>query len=401
MNKQLLIGAALLVVLGAVAVFKWTEENAEESPASAGAKGSAPAMHTLPKIDSATVDRLEIAAADKDTVTLAKVDGTWRVVEPLDAAADQDAVTKALEQLGQLEVKRIVAENPENHQRLGVTHDKGVSVVAKAGTQVLAELIIGGYGNGGTMVRKNKDNTVLAVDGSFNYLFNKDLRQWRDRQVLEVPPAQITEIAFDSSEGRFRFVKDEKDEWVQAPGERPIQHFASRKVKDMINTLSNLRATDFAEAGVSTEAAGFGEDPAKVTLTYVPEAPKTDEGEEGTTDPTPASVGDAQEKKATVFLGNALEGQNQRYAMRDGHPEIFVITEYLGKKAAPSADLFQEDPEEKKRNEEAAAAAAAGAGPGGMAGMGMPPGHGMGGGGQVPPEVMRQIQEQLQKQGAQ
>ena len=68
--------------------------------------------------------------------------------------ADKDAVDTAVSKLAELEAVSVAATKVENHERLEVTDAKGVHVVAKQGDKVLADVLIGAYLSGNTMVRE-------------------------------------------------------------------------------------------------------------------------------------------------------------------------------------------------------------------------------------------------------
>jgi hypothetical protein len=132
----------------------------------------------------------------------------------------------------------------------------------------------------------------------------------------------------------------------------------------MVSTLSRLRAADFAAADVTVAAAGFTDASPRVTLTM------------------------ADGQVAVLRLGGAVpEATDQFYAMHEGDETIFVVSRYHSVRLHPNAAEF-----------EASAAPPPSEPAGGapeldLGGMG-------GGGGEIPPEIMRQIQQQLQQQGA-
>lgn len=91
----------------------------------------------------------------------------------------------------------------------------------------------------------------------------------------------------------------------------------------------------------------------------------------------------------TVNLRVGNEGEDgQRYVQRQGDDTIYVVSRFMADRLIPSVEAFQ--PGEEPEGEEPPT-------PHGMPGGGPP---GMPGGGQIPPEIMQQIQQQLQAQGA-
>lgn len=91
------IGAALFVALLIATVFVFKSRNAETPHG-----GSAEPTPTAPDIDKLAITELEIRRPEGVPVKLTRRGTVWRVVAPVDAAADQAAVESALEKLGDL-----------------------------------------------------------------------------------------------------------------------------------------------------------------------------------------------------------------------------------------------------------------------------------------------------------
>src|SRR5687767_13802219 len=101
-RNRILIGVGVLAVLIAV-VWATSKEPAAETFRS-----------PLGKIKMEDVDALEIRRPDDDRPTVLKKSGTaWRVTAPVDAPADQRAVTSALEKLRDLDIADRAAESKE------------------------------------------------------------------------------------------------------------------------------------------------------------------------------------------------------------------------------------------------------------------------------------------------
>ena len=385
-KNRLLVGVGVLVVLLGITIWAFRARNAEPEDGAGEQDGA-----SLPDLDKDEIDELVITRPENPPVRLAKREGKWFVVEPVEAAADETVVNAALDKLDELEVIRVASSNSENHERLEVDDEHGIRVVVRAGGQDLASLIIGKSTGGNTMVRRVGEDQVMSVRGSLTYAFNKELKDWRDRRILDEPPEDIIEMSFRDEHGAWRFVRNAEDAWVQAEGETPIERFAATKIQGIASTLARLRAVNFAASDVTVEAAGLGETAAVATLVIRPhrEAPaaagEEGEGEEGEGE-TPAPAGENR----TIVLrvgGSPGEGEAERYLQREGDATIYVVARYGAEKILVNVESFQTPPppapgEEPEEPPDMPA---------------MPPGAG--GGGQIPPELMRQIQQQLQQQG--
>lgn len=316
-GNRLLTAIVVLAGLLAITVWQWNKRQAEdEAPPAVTAK--------LPKIKKDDVTELTVKPAGKTAVTLKKTDGAWKLTSPLAADADKDAVDTALSKLDELTFVAVAATKQENHERLEVTEAKGVHVIAKQGDKSLGDLWIGTYLSGNTMVREEGETNVATVKGSMKYAFDKDLKDWRDRAVVDMKADDVKAVAFTSKNGAFKFVKEGAD-WKQAPGEKPIENYDGSKIASLVSTLVSLRANDFAADGVTADAAGVGATPAgTVTLT---------------------TASDAGESQILLRVGEKKD--SNYYATREGKQPIFLVSEYAGERMMPGVDKFKKDEQGK------------------------------------------------------
>lgn len=310
MNK---LGIVSIVVIAlAVLVFmKMSSRRAEENQ-----KPSVTV--TVPKLKSDAIDELELSSPDKPKVRLVKKDGAWRVAEPLDAKADQNAVTTALTKLSELEVSSVAATLKKNHEKLEVDEKSGTHVIAKGAGKTLLDGYIGAYRSGSSMLRLQGQEAVAAVRGSIRFAFSKDLREWRDRSITEIPTESVQSITFVNKNGKLAF-KREGDAWKQvlAKGEKPIQPLDESKVKGIVGTSSSLSATDFADPTATPEAIGLGNDAATVLLDIKQES------------------GESQ----LVYRIGAQKEQSY-YLRKDGDDTIYLVSAWIGGRLLGSKDSF-------------------------------------------------------------
>jgi len=337
------------VLLGLTA---WAVNSRNRQPTRAG---EIPAI----ELDKTAITALEITRPEDGRVVLLKVEDSWRVMEPVEAAADQNNVDSALNRLADLEISRIVATKPDHYERLQVDEASAVRVTVKAGDETLSELFVGKYGNGMTMVRIDERSEVFGARGSLRYAFDRELKAWRDRKVVNVKPEDVESIRFEGPKGTFAFERD-GDAWVARKGNKALGDFDSKQVSGTVSTAARLVASDFAASDISEARAGLTEPRATVTLTST-----------GNPDPI------------VLELGASTDQGDELYMRRRGAPTIYVISRYLADRLQPDAAAFQ---------------APSTPPPGSPA----PPPAGPATGGQqqpqLPPEVMEQLREQIRAQ---
>ena len=400
-KNRLMIGALVLAALAGAAVWA-VRSRTGDTPLAVRSGGD------FPDLARADIAALEVTRPGEggETIRLALRDGTWHVTSPLEAVADQSTISTVLDKLDDLEVAGIASSNPEFHERLEVDPAHGIHVIARnAGGEALADLWIGAFRSGNTMVRVEGQDRVVSIHDSIKFAFDKDLRDWRDRSVLDVEADDVREVEWAGPSGSFRFTRTMQaaqaapqvegaegaeaapaaptlGDWQVAevsftaetpdggvPAAAPsttIENFQPSRVQAMVRDLARMRASDFAAVDVTADGASLGDAAAHVTLT----------------------VGEgAAAVRHTVRLGaEANAERHDAYAMREGSPTIFVVSRFLGDRVAPSPASFQPAPTPPPSAVEAPD-------PGGMM---MPPG---GGGGELPPELMEQIRRQMEAQG--
>ena len=165
MNNRLIIALVVLVGLGAAVLLTVRSRESSTTVAAPDVK--------LPKLKKEDITALEITKPDKTTIALAQQGKEWALTAPVAAKADQSAVESVLDKLSGLEVASVAATRKENHKLLQVDAETGIHVKAKgAGDKALLDLWIGESKTGGTMVRLEGSDTVIAVRGSLRYAFD-------------------------------------------------------------------------------------------------------------------------------------------------------------------------------------------------------------------------------------
>ena len=314
---------------------------------------------TLPALPRDTLRSLRIERPGKDPVELSRggSDDAWKVTAPLQAAADASAVESAVEKLSTLKATGIAATRSANHARLEVDAAQAITVVLGQQDSEPVTLRVGASKLGGTMLRVGDGEAVLKVSGGLRYALDKDLRMWRDRNILDLDIPAVRALSLEDGDRSLRFERSDAG-WKQAEGEQAIEGFDPGKVEGLVSTLAKLKAADFAAPDAPPSDTGLDAPLVTVTLSH-------GEGES------------AGEEK--LLLGKTASEGGQSFLSRVGHPVVYRVARY-------NAERMQPDPEKFVESEEPAAGAA-------------PPSPGLGGPGQpsLPPEVMRQLQQQLGK----
>lgn len=385
MKNRLWIAIVVLVALSAAVIWKTRERAAE--PGAGGAAAGEDLAAVFGKVPAGAIDTLEIKTADtKEAVRLErhgeKQGGAWRVVAPVEAPADEAAPADAVERLEKLTLVRRVTDSKDNHARLGVEEEKATLVKAFSGGKELVAMLVGGYGSGSTFVRKVGSDVVYAAEGSIAYAFNKELRSWRDRRMTNFAAKDVTAVSWKVGKDTFRFVRDpakadDAKAWTVDKGAKAPPKFDPAKVQSLVSGLASMRASDFGPKTMKASAIDDTNAVAVATLTL-------SEKPEGATERATRAV--VIRLGASKPSDEAAEGAStQHFVTVDANPVVFVVSDYLAKRISPKLEDFQVS--EKPEGDAAPGA--------------MPVEAQMGGADTVPPEIMRQLQEQMRRQGGQ
>lgn len=249
-KKTLILLVACLAIVGVAILSQRRPEKGEIS---------GPRPRPLPAIAKDAIVDLKVTLEGK-TSHLHK-DGSWKLVEPIAAAADEQAAKTAAEKLEQLEFGSIVTDQPGRHGDLEVSDDKALKVVGsdKDG-KPLVELLVGKSVGSQTMVRQPGKNDVWQAQGAIKYVFAKDTKAWRDKAIVTVKREDLTEITLEGPDGKATVVEEKVEgkpsTWKATSTTVPIGSVDGEVMQGIVSALTSLRASDFGD-GVSLADAGL------------------------------------------------------------------------------------------------------------------------------------------------
>jgi len=233
MTRTMYILLSLLGVLVIVAYLVMQKPGERNSSGDTG--------EVLVSIDSLAVDGIEIKS-QAGIVILQKKGVEWFVQEPVSYKADQSNVATLIHSSKRLEVKNIVSNKPEKHSIFQVD-SAGTSVRMLERGAEKASFILGKSGSSyvETYARRTASSDVVLVTGASAYLFNRPVKDWRDKTIITIPRENIKEVRYQY--GDTTFVLAFKDSaWT-------IGKDSTKEgiVGNLISSLSNVQADDFVD----------------------------------------------------------------------------------------------------------------------------------------------------------
>ncbi len=305
----------LVVLLGGLWFALKSEKDDALAHSLTAASASLPEVK-LPADDVDKVTKIEIKNANKSDVVLEKQGESWKLTKPVEYQANQQNVKSLLDNLKELRVKDSIDTGKSQYATYDLEDDKAVHVEVHKDATKAVDLYFGKSGTRGQMTRIADKEGVYVASGYSNYLYTRDVKDWRDRDVLKFEDANVVGVTITNANGAFSFSKGSDDKWSGTFKGRAITGFDPEKVKDMIRSYKALTADDFAEPGKGPADTGLDK-PAVVTFKL------KDEG--GT---------------LKLNVGKEIAGKG-RYAEKEGSPTVVILSTYTSDWAVAAESKFQ------------------------------------------------------------
>ena len=187
------------------------------------------------------------------TLTLERDAGAWTVEG---YPADSAAVERLWDALADSKVSGVVASNPANHERMGVSPDSAWTLdLTRAGGEV-SSILIGKSGPTypSAYARLSGEDAVVVISGDLRSAVARGLVAWRDKTVLQTDTAAVSRIVVETG-GNTHTLERADSVWT-VDG----QVASTTAVGSLVRELNLLVATGFVEDGPPNEG-----DPRRVT----------------------------------------------------------------------------------------------------------------------------------------
>ena len=225
----------------------------------------------FPEFDSEKVTTIRLYGQEHQ-LTLNKMDDQWIALEEDELPADKDQIAQALQTVAELNRDDIISKNPSKQDIFQVDPNNGYEVMIQGEEdETLAHFYIGKNGPDfmSTYVRKADSDEVILYSGfHLKSRFDKPADSWLDKFVLLLQEPDVDRVEFKRTEEFFSLVKDhESGKWrLDMPEEADVKE---NIVKDLTQTLFNLRAAKLQRHTPDKPLEEFGLDPPSVTMTIV------------------------------------------------------------------------------------------------------------------------------------
>lgn len=179
----------LIIVLGALVGYIYylnrdgaTDEDAKEK--------------AFASVNAEDIEEVQIRSADGETSRAQKTDGAWRLVEPVQAAADESELTSITNSLASLDMQRVVDENAPDLKEYGLEPARlEVSFRTKADKEPKRILLGERTPTGGDLYARFPDQKrVFLVSSFLDATFNKNTFALREKSIIKIDREKIDRV---------------------------------------------------------------------------------------------------------------------------------------------------------------------------------------------------------------
>ncbi len=313
-TKKVAILAAVFIILGILYYIV-------EDPG--GSKQKKEPESFIPNFSRESVARIELNSRENTPVVLQKDRQGWIVTADNSTyRADSDPVDKLFENLETLTWTTVASRNPDKFTLYEVTPDTGVEVrIEDASGGTPAHFIVGKSGPDifSTYIRKQDSDRVILCDGILKNVYDKPLKDWRDKQLFDLKHETIVEYRI-SGDRELHLRKSDNGTWqMRAPEEMTPD---AKAAEEAVKQFAGLSCVDFSTD--NDTKTGLSE-PSRI-LTAV--------------------LGDGAEK--TLMVGKE-KNTYQHYARTKGGDEVYVIENHKLETCSPLPETLKPKVDEQKK----------------------------------------------------
>ncbi|MCH7890057.1 MAG: DUF4340 domain-containing protein [Gemmatimonadetes bacterium] len=236
-------GRTLKMILGVLAILLilWSSSVLFSGRPGGGSGPDGGVASLLAGLDETTVNAVRIRRPDQ-TVSLQRSGDAWTVNGK---AADSLAVRRFWSALAEAEVGRVVANNPRNHERMGLSADSAWAVEFTLADGGVASVLVGKAGPifPSGYARLPDQDAVVVVSGDLRATLNNSLTDWRDKTILRVDTAAVARLVLETDEGTHLIARSDTT-WSVDGG--PAN---ANTIRSLLDELANFVAIGFVDEG--------------------------------------------------------------------------------------------------------------------------------------------------------
>ncbi len=272
------------------------------------------------KVFSVEADKIEeiTITAEGETSTLRKADGTWKMVTPVAADADQNEVSTMTTNLSGIEVNRVIEENAANLGDFGLEKPR-ITIAFKGAGGAAGQLALGDKtpAQGDVYAVKPGERRVFLVASYQETAFAKKPFDLRDKRILNFDRDKVDSIEVTQGGGTIVQLARSGSDWTVKQPAAVRGDYST--IEGVLTRLSSTNMTRLVEPAATDPVllARYGLDKPTTTVTL-----------------------GAGSTRATLALGKEEEGSV--YARDQSRPMVFAVDPTFAADLKKTADDFRD-----------------------------------------------------------
>jgi len=263
------------------------------------------------------LEEIKVTSAAGDATTLRKEGGAWQVTQPLTAKADESEVSGITSALGQMEVVRVIDENPATLNDYGLSNPRIQIDFKGAGDKDYRKLLVGDKTPTGSdlFAKRNDETKVFLISASQETSLNRTTFDLREKAILKFDREKLDGIDVTAGGKTMAVAKDGAD-WKIT---KPVQTRADfGSVEGLVGRLGSVQMKSIVtENATPADLKKYGLDTPEATVNL-----------------------NAGSARATLLMGGKA-ADNTVYARDASKPSVVTVESALLDDLKKSADDYR------------------------------------------------------------
>ena len=263
------------------------------------------------------LEEIKVTSAAGDATTLRKEGGAWQVTQPLTAKADESEVSGITSALGQMEVVRVIDENPATLNDYGLSNPRIQIDFKGAGDKGYRKLLVGDKTPTGSdlFAKRNDETKVFLISASQETSLNRTTFDLREKAILKFDREKVDGIDVTAGGKTMAVAKDGAD-WKIT---KPVQTRADfGSVEGLVGRLGSVQMKSIVtENATPADLKKYGLDTPEATVNL-----------------------HAGSARATLLMGGKA-ADNTVYARDASKPSVVTVESALLDDLKKSADDYR------------------------------------------------------------
>jgi hypothetical protein len=306
---------ALIVVLAGLGAYIYFVTS--KVPAGGGDADTKKQEKVFASLQADKIEEVKVSTVAGESTTLKKDGATWKITQPAELPASESDVSQLTSALGQVEIVRVIDENPSNLNDYGLSNPRVEVDFKAAGDKDYRKLFIGEKTptGGDFFAKRNDEKKVFLIPAAQDTSFNRTTFDFRDKTLIKFERDKVDALDITAGGKTIAIAKDGGD-WKMS---KPVQTKADfGSVEGLVGRLQTVQMKSIAaDNATPADLKKYGLDKPEATVNL--------------------GLGSA---KATLLFG-AKAADNTVYARDASKPSVVTVESALLDDMKKSADDYR------------------------------------------------------------